>query len=222
MLRTISKLKRLVFITKCKCCGKVSGEDNICRECRPEMEKRRIPESKNPTDEKYEFVDKLYASYYYRHGASAAVVKAKFSNPASFLNSLLTDISIDIEKVLKENNIDIITYIPSHKSKLYKQEFDLPQEMAKRIAKKFNLYFTITGVKNRKTKKQHDLPKNERKTNLINAFDVTIDVKGKNVLVVDDVLTSGITVSTYATELKLAGAEKVIVWVYTYNTGKGN
>ena len=35
--------------------------------------------------------------------------------------------------------------------------------------------------------------------------------------VIDDVITTGFTVSTVATELKLAGREKVYVWCYTLN-----
>ncbi len=222
MWQMFKYIKNLVFIPKCKCCGRISREDNLCEECRVKMLKSRIDRDKRLVDKKFEYADKVYCSYFYRYGARDAVIRAKFKNPASFLNSLLTDISIDIENILRENNIDMVTSVPAHKSKFYRQEFDLSQEMAKRIAKGFDLCYKESGVKKRKTEKQHNISREARKVNLMDAFAVTEDVKGKNILLIDDVVTTGTTISTYALELKFAGAKSVVAWVYTYNTGKGN
>ena len=214
----IKTVKDIFFVPKCKCCGRLADKDNLCSICREDMLKYRIPPSEFRIKTVFEMVDKAYAAYYYNGSAEKAVKRAKFRNPAAFLDSLIVDISIDIESILEENNIDMVTSVPYHKSKLYIQEYDLPQEMAKRIGSHFGLDYSVCGIKLRKTRKQHNLSKEKRKTNLAGAFAVNGDVKGKKILLIDDVITTGTTVSTYATELKFAGAEKVFVWAYTYNT----
>ena len=211
-------LNNLIFPAKCKCCSKIADGDNLCAECMLKLEEERIPAEKRCIDKKFELVDKVYASYYYNGRAEDAVIYSKFHNPASFLNSLLEDISIDISRVLEENNIDMVMGVPSHKSKLYTQEYDLPREMAKRVSCAFAVPLCSSVVKTRKTARQHDLPLDKRKVNLINAYTVNGDVTGKNILIIDDVITTGSTVSAVATELKLAGAGKVYAWAYTYNT----
>lgn len=64
-------------------------------------------------------------------------------------------------------------------------------------------------VKVKKTAKQHEISKAERKTNLIGAFKARGSAKGLNILLCDDVLTSGETLSSVARELKAAGALEV-------------
>ena len=55
-----------------------------------------------------DFISGVYASYYYRDRARRAVIRAKFSNPASFITGISQDVSIDIKRVLEQNKIDEI------------------------------------------------------------------------------------------------------------------
>lgn len=66
------------------------------------------------------------------------------------------------------------------------------------------------------TKEQKRLNAAERRENLKNAFAVNpkADVKGKNVLIIDDVCTTGSTLSEASRILKEAGADKVIAAVF--------
>ena len=215
-------LKQIFVVPKCKRCFIPADSHNLCNDCRTQLEKCRIKNAYLPQDKKIDLIDGVYASYKYENAARDVVIGAKFRNPAPFLASLLDDISIDINGILAQNNIDIIVPVPSHKSKLYTQEFDLSVEMAKRLAKHSGTPFSACIAKTEKTEKQHTLSKEERKKNLVNAFKVTKDVKGKRILVIDDVITTGITAYRIAAELKLAGREKVYVWAYTLNIEKGN
>jgi ComF family protein len=65
----------------------------------------------------------------------------------------------------------------------------------------------------RQTESQYVLSKTERRRNLRGAFDVAADVRGREVLVVDDIMTSGATARECARVLKAAGASRV--WVAT-------
>ena len=210
-------IRQIFLVPKCKCCFRPADSNNLCDRCRKELEKCRIANPHLPLNKKIDFVDESYASYKYESTAATVVKGAKFRNPAPFLASLLDDISIDIKQILAQNNIDMVLPVPSHKSKLYTQEYDLPVEMAKRISKHFDVQYSDCVKKVRKTEKQHNLPRDRRKANLVNAFKVTGDMTGRHILVIDDVITTGFTASAVATELKLAGREKVYVWSYTLN-----
>lgn len=215
-------IRQILFVPKCKRCFKPADSKNLCNNCARELAKCRIPNPQLPLEKKLDFISGTYASYKYEDAARDVIISAKFRNPAAFIASLLDDISIDIKQILAQNNIDIIVPVPSHKSKLYTQEFDLPDEMAKKLAKHIGADYSYAVKKTRKTEKQHNLARNKRKTNLVNAFEVIGNVAGKRILLIDDVITTGITVSTIAADLKLAGRDNVYVWAYTFNKEKGN
>lgn len=199
---------------------KIAGEDNLCDECREEYEKDRIDPGGRELLTIPDGADKAYASYYYQNLARQAIINAKFRNPASFLNSFTKDIYYDIEAVIAENDIDCITPVPPYKDKFYRQEYDLPTEMAKRIAEEFNIKLLKSVRKVRKTGKQHSLSREQRKANLVNAFQVTENLNGRNILLIDDVFTTGSTLSAVARRLKRAGAKSVTAWTYTRNTNE--
>lgn len=68
-------------------------------------------------------------------------------------------------------------------------------------------------VRNRKTRSQTGLKKEQRRTNIRGAFTVAAPerIAGKNILLVDDVYTTGSTVSECAAVLKKTGAENIYV-----------
>jgi predicted amidophosphoribosyltransferase len=68
-------------------------------------------------------------------------------------------------------------------------------------------------MRHRNTKTQTGLLPDERFSNIKGSFSVTIDIpiKGKNILLVDDVLTTAATSSEAACVLKNAGANVVFV-----------
>jgi predicted amidophosphoribosyltransferase len=63
----------------------------------------------------------------------------------------------------------------------------------------------------RHTPRQSGLPPTERRVNLRNAFRGTAAARGRSLLLVDDVLTTGTTADEAARALRQAGAVKVIV-----------
>lgn len=66
-------------------------------------------------------------------------------------------------------------------------------------------------IKTRPTEKQHRLSAAERRTNLRGAFAASEAVCGKSILLVDDIFTTGSTVSECAGALHAAGAKSVSV-----------
>lgn len=104
-----------------------------------------------------------------------------------------------------------ITPIPLHARREKKRGYNQSKLLAQELSKRTGILH-IDEILSRKiyTKPQFQLTKEERKNNLKNAFKVNKDVKGKNILLVDDITTSGATMRECGKILKRSGAKKVL------------
>ncbi len=207
----INFIKSLVVPNRCPACQKfIENEENICFDCKEDIKNQKV----HSLDKKIEFSNKVYSSYYYYGKIRDIVLFAKYKSPIYFTKFFIDNVGNDILNLIKENDIDYVISAPFHKSKLYKYEYDLPSEILKSLSEKLNVK-TIDAVrKNVKTQKQQDLSEEERKVNLINAFLVIKDIKDKNILLLDDIITTGNTISQLSLVLKEAGANKVIAYSF--------
>ncbi|MEK6727896.1 MAG: ComF family protein [Candidatus Omnitrophota bacterium] len=120
---------------------------------------------------------------------------------------------------IKEYNLpikymDYIVPVPLHAIKLREREFNQADILSKHIAEEFNKEILKNNlIRHKFTKTQAELKADERILNIRGSFSVIKPegVKGKNLLLVDDVLTTGATASEAALTLKQAGANIVFV-----------
>lgn len=107
--------------------------------------------------------------------------------------------------------------VPLHRSKLRQRGFNQSEEIARAALKHLrrNGLTLATGVLHRRrdTESQTGLSDHQRQENVRGAFIVTApeDIENHDVLLVDDVFTTGATVSECARVLRRAGAERVFV-----------
>jgi len=111
-----------------------------------------------------------------------------------------------------ENQFDIVIPIPLGKNRLKERGYNQANLLARPIAQKLNRPLTSHAlIRFRETGSQVGLNVMERKNNVRNAFQGEPSlVEGKKILLIDDVATTGATLSESANALKLAGAEFVI------------
>lgn len=111
---------------------------------------------------------------------------------------------------LREWKPDLIVPVPVHRSKERMRGFNQAAYLAERISRYTGIPVDMGLVqKNIKTKSQKKLNALQRRKNLEKAFCVTGDVRGKDILVIDDVYTTGSTIDAMASCLKKKGAENV-------------
>lgn len=118
----------------------------------------------------------------------------------------------DVDKI---HGMDFILYVPLHKKKLRERGFDQAFLIAREISKLSNIPLKADLLfKKKETPPQAALKKQVRIKNLKGAFDVrdSSSLKGKNVLLVDDVITTGVTVNECSKVLKENGADRVDVF----------
>lgn len=111
---------------------------------------------------------------------------------------------------------DIITYVPMDKKGLYKRGYNQTKIMAAEVAGLSGIPCAGLLKKVKATAEQKKLGAEDRHTNVSGAFAVCgrVDVNGSRVLVIDDVSTTGNTLSEAARALKEGGAEKVFGAVF--------
>jgi ComF family protein len=112
---------------------------------------------------------------------------------------------------------DVIIPVPLHWTRLWKRRFNQAAFLAQNIAKAADKPFDPFTLKRiRATPQQVGLDAKERHKNMRKAFAVKLnaDVKGKSILLVDDVRTTGATISACVAALKAAGAGKVHVLTF--------
>lgn len=106
--------------------------------------------------------------------------------------------------------IDMVVPIPLGKHRMKERGYNQVAMIAKPLAMALGARYSPTELMRRKeTRSQVGLSKVERKTNVSNAFQADQGVSGKIVLVMDDVSTTGSTLSSSADALYQAGAKKV-------------
>lgn len=148
--------------------------------------------------------------FYYSGIIKEKIKEFKFENGV-YLKKPFGELMFEnLDKTLLKK-IDYITYVPSNKKKLKLRGYNHSKLLAEEISKysKIPLFDDLYKVKN--TKSQHFLSLEERSMNLKNSFSVEGDLTGKNILLVDDIHTSGATIDECYKELRKANCN--FVWV---------
>jgi ComF family protein len=107
----------------------------------------------------------------------------------------------------------LIIPVPLHIKRLRQRGFNQSLILAQALSKKWQIPVNFSLLKRHKfTETQTGMDKTERKQNIKGAFEVRDKENiGKNIIIVDDVYTTGATVNECAKILIKAGAQKVTV-----------
>lgn len=111
-------------------------------------------------------------------------------------------------------HLDLIIPMPLHKTRLREREFNQAEALGVLIGAEFNKEIDSSLLMRRRlTKTQTELPLDKRFQNAQESFSITKNarLKDKNLLIIDDVLTTGATASAAALALKEAGANKILI-----------
>jgi ComF family protein len=133
----------------------------------------------------------------------------KYDHDISLGEALATPM---IESLQKLNwSLDLVTPVPLGLVRLKERGYNQAALLARPIALCLSKPFRPRALqRKRETRSQVGLSVDERRSNMVDAFQADADiVGGKNILVVDDVATSGATLNACARSLLDAGAAKV-------------
>src|SRR5208337_4564458 len=118
------------------------------------------------------------------------------------------------QRLTRDYPVDLLVPVPLHMRRLRERGFNQALLLVKELSKRTGIPYEERALKKIKdTPVQITLKKRERRKNLTRAFQVKDReaIKGKAVMLVDDVYTTGTTVNECSRALRAAGAERVAV-----------
>ncbi len=157
--------------------------------------------------------DCALAPFFYEMGVEKAVRDLKFHNNLLNARKLGQDMAECLRRSPAWGRVQLLIPVPLYDRDYWKRGYNQAEELGKWVSRATGIPMDAEVLeKIRKTGKQHELGARERRTNLTGAFRVSAPEKlrGKTVLLVDDVLTTGTTMDVCARALKESGAEGVI------------
>lgn len=147
------------------------------------------------------------------YGGTLKTLILKFKYESDFTAGYL--LSKLLVEMIEEKEIyaDVICYVPMTKKSEKKRGFNQCKVIARHIGYHINVPVSDCIKKIKNTKEQKTLTKEERVKNLKGAFKVSRvkDIKNKNVILIDDVMTTGATINECKYVLKKSGVNKITV-----------
>ena len=191
---------------RCMCCGKplTDPAEEYCYDC---------------TRQKHLFVDGR-SLWVHKDAVENAVYAMKYQNRRIYGQTFGKEMAEHFLPYLWERKITLIVPVPLHSRRKRKRGFNQAEIVAKVLSENTGIAMDAGAVKRIKaTSPQKELGDKGRKRNIRGAFAVQKNVKGENIVLIDDIYTTGSTLDEAARVLKKAGAENV--YFLTVSIGQG-
>lgn len=201
--RTTKQWLRQWFPETCACCELPSLDGAICRGCRRDWISAEGIDASPP-------LAWIQAPYRYASGLADLVPRMKFQRQRVLARALGLAL---LETTSRPNGLWVLVPIPLHRSRLIERTFNQAREIALPLARAWRQPLRCLLEKARATPAQSTLSAQERENNLRGAFRARGKVDGQSILLIDDVMTTGTTLSTAARTLLRAGAHQVAALV---------
>lgn len=202
-------LRELLFPRKCPFCGKLleKSEGDVCGDCL-----RTLPWTGNHCRSRGSFFSLCVSPLYYAEKARDAVLRYKFARRSSYSRVFARLMAECVRREL-DGQFECITYVPVSFRRYRQRGYSQSRLLAEKLARALNVPCVPMLKKVRHTEAQSHL-KGEaaRRANVSGAFQVlpNADVAGKHILLADDVVTTGATLSEVSRVLLTSGAEQVV------------
>ncbi len=178
---------------------------DLCPKCRtdaPEFTKSKI---------KHSFIARWTSLWYYKDMARRSILRYKFYKRISYVHAFARLLAIKLQKEGYED-YDILTWVPVSSLRKIGRGYDQVELLAYAIGRELNVEPVRTLKKIRNTPPQSSIRDySHRRANVMGVYRVLCpeQVKGKRILLLDDVITSGATASECAKTLTIAGAKHI-------------
>lgn len=230
----LRKILEMLYPKTCIFCGEICKE-GICPECRKKVGMIKEPRCKKCgkpiryQEEEYCY-DCSHKNFRYEQGRSLwlhrepvkqSVYDFKYKNRRIYGEVYAGEMVKEFGRLINLWGIDLIVPVPLHKKKLRKRGFNQAEILAKEIGRLTGIPVdTKLIIRKKYTAPQKQFGRTERIKNLTDVFaPAGRRLSAKNVLIIDDIYTTGSTIDSAAKILLRLGAEKT--YFLTISIGQG-
>ena len=202
----------IIYPNVCGFCNNICKE-SLCIQCEEKINKILLCNIDSYENEDNKFFNEHLYLFEYNDEIRKTILDYKFNDKA-YLYKTFSKIIIKNKKICGFfKKYDIIIPVPIHKKRLNIRGYNQSELIAKEISKN-NSNLTLENkilIKTKNTNPQSTLTKEER---IKNAQDVYIlrnfeRIRNKNIILFDDIYTTGSTVNECSKLLKLNGAKEI-------------
>lgn len=198
----------LVYPPKCMLCHRLleSSDSAVCGACSQEL-----PEYDGPL-RKLPYYEKTVAPFFYEETIRDAVLRFKFHGMQSYASQFAAWMAIWVRDHLVDT-FDVVSWVPCSNRRRWTRGFDQSELLAVELAKQLNVPVCCTLKKVKHNPKQSTLADAaRRRANVLGVYRAVQREQwiGKRVLIVDDVLTTGSTLSECGKVLRMAGSGDLV------------
>ena len=207
-------LKYFLFPPRCPNCREIVEERyQLCAACEEKILRVDF------YDRKLVPLDKVLRVTKYRDGSRELLHKLKFDNNLNVvppMKKILDDVSNREEILNLLSGVDFAVPVPLHQERFKERGFNQTEKIFGDWLAKKNLPLRNFLIRTQPTPKLYKLGRAEREKILNGVFAAAekINLRGKNILIVDDIFTTGTTCKECAKVLKSLGAEKIFVLAF--------
>lgn len=198
----------LFYPPKCMLCGRLldSSAETLCGRCGFDL-----PEYEGAPPQ-VTFFDRCAAPFFYEGPIRDAVLRFKFQGREAYARQFGKWMAVSVRDKLA-GTYDLISWVPCGRRRRRKRGFDQAELLAKALAKELGTEAVRTLEKPKDNKAQsRTVGAAQRRANVAGVYRAYRPERfsGKRVLLVDDVLTTGATLSECGKTLKLAGSGALV------------
>lgn len=205
-MRLLQWLVRLIFPPKCLLCQTLLDQElDLCARCRvhgPEYPDAKI---------KLPHLDSWLGMWYYEADVRESLLRYKFGGKRNYARGYGRLLAMRLLQE-RQGQFDLITWVPISRRRKARRGYDQVELLAKAVSAELGVEAVKCLHKHRHTQPQSRLSSAaERRANVLGAFRAVEPegFRGKRVLLLDDILTTGATLSEAARVLLTAGAAEV-------------
>ena len=189
------RLLTLVPSPTCEICGgENSGKGKVCFECKGRH---------------FDFV-RNYSIFSYSGDVRNKIISFKQNGNKAVGEMFAYFVADKYDSIRAKHNFDLVIPVPISEARLKSRKFNQSEVLCSQISDRDKVNNSIL-IRTKDTPHQTGLSRSNREENLKNSFEVVDKklVKGKTVLVVDDIYTTGATLNACAKVLRDAGAKEI-------------
>ncbi len=205
----------LFYPKHCPWCERVLGFVKVCT-CEADVMAQQL-EAKPLVRFRMAHIEEWWACFEYRPPVSVACHRLKYEGVQSLASPIGEVMSCFAKQAGFLQKIDVVVPVPMAPLAKKERGFNQSELLAGELCKKSGLLLQTDWLqKTRETTKQRTLSRKDRQSNVKDAFCVSPQANfgGKHVLLIDDVLTTGSTLSECAAVVKAAGAASCFAFTF--------